>query len=94
MEAGGVPYTYVGVPEADSGQRFVSEKELIEMLNKNPKLREAVDRVERHDFNGKPCAIKQLLIKQAVNDYATALKVRSSKMVIDYHKRKLEGKIK
>lgn len=92
FKAGSHPYTVVGVPEKNSGTRIVPIEELVELL-KNPKLQEAVDRIEKHDFEGKPSGIKQVLRKQIKDDIATRLRVKSNKMVIDYQLKKHEGKI-
>lgn len=90
---GGHPYTVTGTPDPKSGVRLVPPEELAKMLRGNPGLQNAVDLVERHDFNGKPSAIKQLLIKQFKHDLATKLRYESNKRVIDFANKKEKGKV-
>lgn len=93
FKAGSNPYTFVGSPDPGSGVRFVPAEELIEKLKNDPKFREAVNRIEKHDFGGKPSAIKQLVRKELVNDLATRLRYNSNKKVIDYAMKKEKGKV-
>ena len=93
FKAGSIPYTVMGVPDEGSGTRIVPPEELVRMLNDNLKLRDAVDRIEKHDFGGRPSGIKQLVRKQCVDDPATHFRYRSNKMVTDYAKKKAEGKV-
>lgn len=92
MIAGSIPYTVVGTPEKGEGIRFVPAEEIREMLN-NPKIRDAIDRVEHHDFNGKPSGVKMMVRRELINDIAMRLRVESNKKVIDLANKKHEGKI-
>jgi len=93
MKAGSIPYTVVGTPEKDSGIRLVDPAELFRMMNNTPKLREAISRIENHDFEGRPSAAKMMVRKSMVNDLAVKLRVASQKKAIDLAKKKHEGKI-
>ena len=93
FKAGSIPYTVVGTPEKDTGTRLVPPEELFQLMNDNPKIRDAIDRVERHDFKGKPSAAKMMVRKAASDDLAVRLRVQSQKKAIDLAKKKHEGKI-
>jgi len=82
MIAGSIPYTVIGTPEKDSGIRFVEAAELVEKMQ-NPKMRDAIDRIERHDFKGKPSAMKMLVRKQIVNDTIMRMRTEHQKSIID-----------
>lgn len=92
FKAGSIPYTVVGTPDENSGTRLMPAGELIKMLNNNPGLQAAVNRVEKHDFKGKPTAIKQVVRKQLAMDYDTKVRVNNAKMAIDLAQQKKEGK--
>jgi hypothetical protein len=108
FKAGSNPYTVVGTPDSDSGVRIKPPEEMFALMQSEEKvfdksgrclgkrgdlIRAAIDRVEKHDFKGKPSGVKMLVRKQMVNDLATRLRYQSNKLVIDYAKKKAEGRL-
>lgn len=93
MIKGSKPYTFVGTPEPGSGQRIVPMAELLAMTN-DPKFREAVDRIEKHDFNGGPSQLKYQLYKMAVHDRVAKRREDHNKKVIELALAKKKSKEK
>jgi len=90
MKAGSTPYTIVGSPEPDSGIRILDPKEIMDKLS-NPKFREAINRMEKNDFNGQPSGVKIMVQRQAREDLVMRQRVKNSMDAIDIAKRKKDG---
>lgn len=90
MNQGPRPGTFQGSPDPKSGTRVLSMQEIMKLLE-NPKFREAVDRVERHDFDGKPSKIKYMVRMQLMGDHVQRMREKENKFVIDQQIKKQKG---
>ncbi len=93
FKAGNDMFTYQGTPEPDSGTRIVPPDELQRMVAARPGMRKAFDLVEKASFSGKPSAVKMTTYHQLNHNREIDLQVKQQKQIIDFAKRKKEGKI-
>lgn len=92
--AGVDPYTVQGTPEPGSGTRIVPIKELVQMLNESPELREAVSLHEKANLDGKESMIKNTVRYELKHNRETDLAAKQNKQIIDFAMKKKAGKLK
>jgi hypothetical protein len=82
-------YEMNGTPNPGDGRRLVPVDELFEMINGDPKIRDAIDLIEK--VEGKPRAVTMLAYNMLRHNRESDMHVRAQKRAIDMAEAKRKG---